>query len=202
VSAPPYDVILFDLGGVLIELGGLPIRMQGAGVPTDEEDWRRWLTSPSVRRFESGRSTPEEFGRAMVEELDMEVEPDAFLKAFRDWPKGFFPGAEDLLQRLSGRYRVACLSNCNPLHWRRFHEELRLADLFDHRFGSHLIGSLKPDHEVFEHVIGELRCPPERVVFLDDNQVSVDAARQAGLSAHRALGVAGAERALVDLRVL
>jgi hypothetical protein len=40
------------------------------------------------------------------------------------------------------------------------------------------------------------------VVFLDDNQVSVDAARQAGLSAHRALGVAGAERALVDLRVL
>lgn len=202
MPAAAYEVILFDLGGVLVELGGLPVRMDGAGEPTDEEDWRRWLASPAVRRFESGRSTPEEFGRAMVEEFDMGVEPEAFLEAFREWPRGFFAGAEELLRKLSGRYRVACLSNSNPLHWQRFHDELGLAELFDHRFGSHLIGSLKPDREVFEHVVAALGCPAERVLFLDDNQVSVDAALGVGLSAHRVQGVAGAERVLEDLGLL
>ena len=202
MSEPAFDVLLFDLGGVLIELGAVPIRLRGSSEPTDQEDWRRWLTSPAVRRFETGRSTPEEFGREMVEEFDIGVEPDAFLQAFRDWPKGFFPGAEALLDRLAPDYRLGCLSNSNPLHWQRFHEELRLAELFDHRFASHLIGSLKPDREVFDHVVGELGCPAGRVLFLDDNQMCVDGARAAGLAAERARGVEGAERALGRLELI
>ncbi len=197
-----FEVVLFDLGGVLIELGSLPIRMEGTAEPTDQDDWRRWLTSPSVRRFESGAATPEEFGRSMVEEFAMGVEPEAFLAAFRDWPKGFFPGAESLLEDLAAVVRVACLSNSNPLHWSRFHEELRMAELFDHRFASHLIGSLKPDREVFEHVVAALGCDADRVLFLDDNEMCVEGARHVGLVGHRAVGVDGARSVLRELDLI
>lgn len=197
-----YEVLLFDLGGVLVELTGVPVMVGAVGDPMDEEIWRRWLTSPSVRCFETGRSTPQEFSAAMVEEFDLEIGPDEFLEAFRDWPSGFYPGTEKLLARLSSRFRLACLSNSNPLHWRRFHEELRLAELFQHHFASHLIGSLKPDREVFDHVVDELGCAPERVLFLDDNQMCVDGAREARLSAYRAQGLDGALKILRNLGVL
>ncbi len=202
MTAARFEVVLFDLGGVLIELGSLPIRMEGTAEPTDQEDWRRWLTSLSVRRFETGRSTPQEFGSSMVEEFGMGVEPEAFLEAFRDWPKGFFPGAEELLRGLAGVVRVACLSNSNPLHWKRFHEELGMAELFDHRFASHQIGSLKPDREVFDHVVAELGCPPGEVLFFDDNQMCVDGALAAGLAARCVQGVQGARVALEELKLL
>jgi hypothetical protein len=51
-----FEVILFDLGGVLIELSGISTMLAWIGpTMTIEELWRRWLTSPGVRLFESGR---------------------------------------------------------------------------------------------------------------------------------------------------
>lgn len=197
-----FEVVLFDLGGVLVDVQGAPVMIGAAGEAVDEELWRRWLTSPAVRDFETGRTTPEEFGAAMVAEFDLEVGPDEFLEAFRDWPRGFYPGTEALLAHLSEGYRLGCLSNSNPLHWTRFQRELRLSEVFDHRFASHLIGSLKPDREVFDHVVAELACPPGRVLFLDDNQMCVDGAREAGLSAHRARGLDGAAEVLTRLGIL
>src|SRR4029453_12402902 len=49
------EVILFDLGGVLIELAGVEKMIEWSpGIETVEELWRRWLHSDAVRRFETG----------------------------------------------------------------------------------------------------------------------------------------------------
>lgn len=63
---------------------------------------------------------------------------------------------------------------------------------------------LKPDREVFEHVIDAIdrRSAPSSVLFVDDNQQNVDAARAAGLRAERVVGVDGARRALFAHRLL
>lgn len=56
MSTQPIDVILFDLGGVLIELAGVEKMLEWSpGVGTTEELWRRWLYSDAVRKFETGR---------------------------------------------------------------------------------------------------------------------------------------------------
>ena len=48
------DVVLFDLGGVLIELGGMGDIAAFANESDEDEIWKRWLTCPWVRRFERG----------------------------------------------------------------------------------------------------------------------------------------------------
>jgi len=196
-SDAPVEVVLFDLGGVLIELGGLPEldAFAGGGV-AEEELWRRWLSCPWVRRFERGQCDADAFSRGMVETWSMPVSPDEFLSAFVAWPLGLLDGARELVEATRTHARIGCLSNTNVLHAERQWTEFGIADLFDTSFLSHETGLVKPDRDVFDHAVRTLGCAPERVLFLDDNQINVDGARAAGLRAERTRGVEEARTVL------
>jgi glucose-1-phosphatase len=73
----------------------------------------------------------------------------------------------------------------------------RLTRAFPHHFASHLIRKIKPDAEAFQHVTDALRCEPHEVIYLDDNDMNVVAARSAGMQSVRVRGIAEAKRALV-----
>ncbi|MEM9177693.1 MAG: HAD family phosphatase [Myxococcota bacterium] len=189
MSRPPaIDVVLFDLGGVLIRLGGMGDMAMLADEPDEDEIWRRWLTCPWVRRFERGECDERDFARGMVDTWAMPATPEAFLDAFISWPKGLLPGARELVQDLQGRTRLACLSNTNRVHCERYEEQFGLITLFDEQYLSYEMGLVKPDRAAFDHTLEGLGCDAERVLFLDDNQINVDGARQAGLLAEKAVG--------------
>src|SRR4026207_835021 len=135
--------IAFDVGGVLIELTGVATFSAWVGNRiTTEEIWRRWLTSPAVRAFETGRLAPEVFADQLIGEFALPVDRQEFLAAFAAWPRRTLPGAADLIRRVDRRYIRATLCNTNVLHWSRFLDEMGLADLFDHHFASHVMGKL------------------------------------------------------------
>ena len=174
-------VILFDLGGVLVENTGeqglsslLPYQLGR------HEIWARWLASDAVRQFERGEIAPEVFAARFIEEWGLALEPAAFMEAFAAWPRGLFDGAAALVRNLRAQHRVACLSNTNALHWARLPE---LPELFDSIFASHLTGLLKPDAEAFEHVLRELDVRADAVWFFDDLLQNVQAARKVGIRA-------------------
>ena len=190
------EVVLFDLGGVLIELGGMGDMAVFSAEDSEDEIWRRWLSCPWVRRFERGECDADDFARGMVESWSMPVGPDAFLEAFAAWPKGLLPGAKDLVRATAAQTRVACLSNTNHVHAARQWAEFGIYELFDGNFLSHELGLVKPDPEIFEHVVEALGARADTLLFLDDNQINVDGARSVGLRAERARGVAEARDAL------
>lgn len=198
------DVLLFDLGGVIVELAGLPHWTSWTGdAQSEEQIWERWLRSPTVRSFESGRSTPEDFAASIVSEFQLPVSAAEFLEIFAAWPVGTLEGALELLMELRGRpQRVACFSNTNALHWPRYLDDMELRHHFDEHFASHELGVLKPDIEAFREVARRLDCAPERILFLDDNRLNVDGARSAGLRAERVRGAAEARACLRRLGVL
>src|SRR6478735_2527573 len=199
-QTPPIDTILFDLGGVLIELAGVEQMLAWSpGLGDTHELWRRWLHSPAVRRFETGGATEEEFAAAIVGEFDLPVSADEFIAAFTHWPRALFPGATALLTELKPRFRLASVSNTNTLHWRRFRDEWALDGHFHHNFPSHRVGRLKPDADYFQHVLDELGAAPHTVLFVDDNAINVDAAAHAGLTARRVAGPQGVREALAAL---
>lgn len=181
------DCVIFDLGGVLIELDGPPVSAQNSQL-TESEIWHRWLHSAAVREFESGKCTALEFAEALIQEFKLEQSPEAFLEYFDQWPKGVFAGAEALLASLKPRTQLACLSNTNQLHWHRFGKTHHLLEHFDQVFASFLTGHLKPDKSTFEHTIAGLNTAPNRLLFLDDNAVNVDAARNSGMQSELTRG--------------
>lgn len=196
------DVVLFDLGGVLIELGGMSDITAFADERDEGEIWRRWLGCPWVRSFERGQCSAEDFGRGMVESWSMPVTPEDFLEAFALWPKGLLPGARELVEATAARTRIACLSNTNSIHTERQWTEFGIDSLFDGLYFSHEMGRVKPDAEAFDFAIDALDCPRERVLFLDDNQINVDGARAAGLVSERAVGPNEARAILESHRIL
>jgi len=201
-GAPRVDLVLFDLGGVLIELGGVEALQDLAGGMSVEEQWRRWLSCPWVRLFESGRCTAHDFARGIVAEWGLSTSPDQFLLSFRSWPVGPFAGAEDLLRDVAAVVDVACLSNTNDLQWSESIGTWPIVDLFATRFLSFQLGMLKPDREIFDHIIAKTGLAPARILFLDDNQINVEGAMSAGLRAVRVEGATGARRVLEGAGVL
>jgi len=190
VKSGGIEVALFDLGGVLVELTGVSTLLSWIGEPIGpEEIWRRWLTSPSVRAFETGAMEPEEFADVLIAELGLPVQRAEFLDAFTHWPRGLFPGALELLSEIPRPIVRATLSNSNSLHWPRLMTEMGLSEAFDFHFASHLTGKIKPDKEAFENVVLSLGSVPESILFLDDNQLNVDAALSLGIRAFRVQGI-------------
>jgi len=182
--AQTFDAILFDLGGVLIELVGVEqMLLWSPGLGSTDELWRRWLHSPAVRSFETGGCDRESFAAGVIDEFNLPVEPATFLQAFTHWPRTLFPGATALLASLAPRYRLASVSNTNDLHWERFEREWSLSACFHDNFPSYRVGKLKPDAEYFMHVLDALELPAGRVLFVDDNRLNVESAARLGIVA-------------------
>ena len=196
MSRPDVDVVVFDLGGVLAQFGGIERMRALSDIDDDEELWRRWLTCDWVRRFERGGCTPEHFAAGVVDDWQLDVTAERFLTEFGQWLVGPFPGAEQLVTEVKSTVPVAVLSNTNQVHWDAGAGSWPLLDLFDHAFLSFELGMVKPDPEIFVHVVDALGVEPQRVLFLDDNRLNVDEAQRVGLRAERVVGVSEARQAL------
>jgi glucose-1-phosphatase len=195
VGATKTEIVLFDLGGVLVNFRGVTQMGKFAGITDPEELWERWLSCRWVRSFESGRCSELAFATGVVDDWQLKMSPAAYLEEFRSWPTGVLPGAEELVGEVKSRVPVSCFSNTNTLHW-QYAQTWPLMSLFDHTFLSFEMGMLKPDRDAFEHVSTALDVPCGRILFLDDNQLNIDAALELGFFAVRVAGVDEARRAL------
>lgn len=202
-SPTQIKVVLFDVGGVLVRLGGVRPMLEWLGYRMPTEDlWRTWLHSPSVRAFETGKIAGEEFASRLLDELQIRVDTRAFLDSFAGWPSEVYPGALELIDRIPPGYVRAVLSNTNEVHWPRVTEDLGLGGLFHHYFVSHLTGRIKPDADAFEQVLDTLECRGPDVLFLDDNLLNVEAARRVGLEAFVVQGPDDAQRVLQQFGIV
>ncbi|MDH3302554.1 MAG: HAD-IA family hydrolase [Acidimicrobiia bacterium] len=180
------SVVLFDMGGVLVQLGSLH-ELLGSGID-EEHFWPLWLSSPAVRRFERGDCSPEEFADGAVDDLDLDLSAEAFLANFARFPRGLFPGAAELVTELSATVEIGLLSNTNQLHWETQPDAEILKRMVTRPYLSYRLGEVKPDEALFRLVLDDLDRPAAEVLFLDDNQLNVDGARRVGIAAETVKG--------------
>ena len=197
------SILLFDVGGVLVQLSGVATMLGWMGEKaTSDEMWHMWLHSTPVREFERGRIGAEEFAVAVTAEFRLPVNPQQFLASFTGWVTGLYPGTLEMLAQIPSTYQRAVLSNSNALHWTRVVDDLRLGPAFSHHFVSHLTGRIKPDADAFQHVVESLDCRPEQVLFLDDNTLNVEAAKRIGMQAVRVQGISETHRVLIERGII
>jgi putative hydrolase of the HAD superfamily len=177
--------VMFDLGGVLVR--------------TEDHTPRKLLAEKYgisstqlgdlVYRSESGM-------KAMVGEIttaqhwefiDQELGlPDGSIDQFE---KEFWGGDHldqvliEFIAGLRSGYQTALLSNAWD-NLRHLLEDLWEVDhVFDRIFVSAEIGAAKPDPAIYQFVFQELQRKPEEIVFIDDFEVNVTAARELGMQA-------------------
>ena len=201
VTDRPFDILLFDLGGVLIDFAGFEEMGPLLSDPLSRAVVRtRWIQSEAVRLFERGEISPRQFADRSLVEWNLAMAPEAFLALFVRWARGLYPGAEQLLARIGKEYRLACLSNSNELHTPLHRDAIQ--PFIERCFFSNEIGSVKPEAQIFEYAIRELGIDAGRIGFFDDTAINVEAAEAAGLRAFLVDGIVDLGQQLDRLGVL
>ena len=195
---PPVSVLLFDLGGVLIDFSGLAELQALLPEPTDDAALlARWTTCPHSLAYGAGQLSTSDFMARFRQDWGIALEPDALLDAWQGWVRGWLPGAADLLAELRPRYRLAALSNSNAAHWERL-DALGVLGEFDLAIGSQHTGLRKPDPAIYRDALVRLDAPASSVLFFDDSGANVEAARTVGMAAVQVAGPAAVRRHLVE----
>lgn len=194
--------VLFDVGGVLVNVEGAPYLARLLGIEaTHEMLYERWMASPSVVAHETGRMDAAAFASGVIADLGLPVSAERFLHDFVRWPTGLLPGALELLDAIRKGYQVAALSNTSAAHWERI-DAMGFLDRFERTYLSHEIGWLKPDAQAYEAALEGMGLPASRVLFLDDSRRNVEAAATLGLRAHLARGPREARQVLVEYGIV
>ncbi len=200
----PFDVILFDVGGVLLTNGWdhkeRAAVVQNFGLDAAEFEARHPEPNDA---WEKDEITAKEY-------LDATVfyEPRSFAR--EDFLKAIFaqslPLADSALSALreiasTGKYLVGALNNeaREPNEYRFQRYELR--KYFEIALSSCYVGLRKPHPEMYKRAIDILGRPADRVLFIDDRQSNVDFAGDTGMKAIRFTGAEGLRRELEGLEV-
>jgi putative hydrolase of the HAD superfamily len=195
-------VLLFDLGGVLVDIAPADRMLASLGLPSERELAARFPGAAPWISLEIGQIDGPAFAIEFAKAFEVTLDPARVLSEFEAWNLGFYPGAVETLTALRDRHRTAVLSNTNEVHWTRLAGEMAIPTLVEVAFASHLIGLRKPDAACYHYVATQLGVTPADLVFFDDNEANIEGALSLGIDAHRVEGIAALRERLADLGYL
>ncbi|MDZ7785949.1 MAG: HAD family phosphatase [Candidatus Saccharibacteria bacterium] len=95
------------------------------------------------------------------------------------------PRMAEWIADLHGRYKTGLITNAHHEFIDPLLKRSHLAKHLDSVVVSSRLGVIKPDPAIFEAALEELGCAPEEVIFMDDLDRHVEAARKVGIQAFR-----------------
>jgi putative hydrolase of the HAD superfamily len=177
---------IFDLGNTLIKLAYERVLENiRKAAPISRDDLIEVLEGAGgYRDMERGFVNFSEFYDFICEKAGYRGTEREFHALWTDFFDGTMPGAEDLLERVREKYRVAFLSNSNEVHAevipRAFSNLFRKDDRFIY---SYRYKCAKPDPEIFNRTLEIIGALPQHAVYIDDLVENVIAARSLGMRA-------------------
>jgi HAD superfamily hydrolase (TIGR01509 family) len=184
-SALPVRVVCFDIGGVLIKINRRwEDAMFAAGVRGTATGHLTEFKPLEV--FQRGDMSEEEFYPVLKDFLGVESDEAAanILNYVLYEP---YPGTLELIEDMNDLGIItACLSNTNAPHWAEMHNSGRFPNFnaLKLRLASQELRLDKPDPAIFRAFEDAAKSMPQEIVFFDDTEEHVEAARERGWKAH------------------
>lgn len=189
----PYQNIIFDLGGVIINIDySLSIRAftkLSSGI-LDEIELQN--SPPSfIVAYEKGEISSEQFRESLRREFHIIADDNQIDTAWNamllDIPKERI----ELIQNLKTEKRLFVLSNTNQIHKTAFDKkmqkvlgEVSFDSLFEKTYYSYQVKMSKPDTNIFRLVLNQSNLSPKQTLFIDDTQKHILAAQQIGIATY------------------
>ena len=181
--------ILFDLGGVLLNIDMQKTIGAFTSLGWKEDDWKG--KPPGSRQLfenlETGVSTETQFREILCKALPGNLTDQEIDTAWNAMLIDFLPGIAGYLTELKSSFHLYLLSNTNAIHLKRFREifyqeyGFQLDDLFEKTYYSHEIGYRKPDQMAYLKVLKDAGILPGKTLFVDDLAMNTDAAEKLGM---------------------
>ncbi|HEV2484633.1 MAG TPA: HAD-IA family hydrolase [Terracidiphilus sp.] len=201
----PFDVILFDVGGVLLT-NGWDTQERALAIERFHLDpvgfeARHHAAYPA---WERGAIPVRDYLDATVFNEPRSFSRDEFFAFMLAQSKLMPDGALGTLKELSAsnKYMLGVLNNeARETNEYRF-EKFGLRNYLKVALSSCYLGLRKPDKAIYQTALDILGRPPERILFIDDRMENVAGAVNAGMKAIRFVGEAGLRRELASLGVM
>lgn len=183
------DALLFDLGGVLIDVDYHKTidAFAQLGVQNPSNLYNQFGQNQLFDQYEKGEVSSKFFLEKLktLTKIDT-IESDIVIA----WNAmiGDFPTKKlDFIAELSQHNPCFLLSNTNEIHLKKAIENLQktafknIDDLFIKCYYSHIIGKRKPEVETFKWVVNQMGLEANKVLFIDDSPQHIEGAKKAGL---------------------
>lgn len=187
-----FDAIIFDLGGVLIDLDYNKTihAFESLGVKDFSELYSQASQTELFSDFETGQISAQRFINELLHYLPAGTSPNKVVHAWNEMILEVPVTRIDLLNKLRKTHRLYMLSNTNELHvpivkreWLKVTEK-SLESYFDRVYLSHELKMRKPHPETFAEVCRREGLTPEKTLFIDDTEQHILGAQKAGLITH------------------
>lgn len=191
---PQTKTIIFDFGGVLIDLdmAACLTAFKQLGCDTISEYLDPYKQNGLFLEFEEGKISASVFFERLQKIVGNNVTVIELKTAYLSF-LGEIPSYKlDLLLRLRKKYRVLMLSNINSFifnHCKQTYFEKNgkaLNDFFEKVYLSYEIGICKPDRRIFDYMIHDARLSPQHCLYIDDGKKNIETAKALGFTTYLA----------------
>lgn len=176
--------IIFDIGRVLIRVD-VARAMQGLATGSSlspAELWSAIEKDPRWPDWQEGRISPHDWHLHLARRLPDGITFQQFSEA---WNRALDPTPihEDaFLAKLAKRYKLALLSNTDPLHVKHMEASYSFFAHFPVRIYSCAVGCSKPNPMIFQQALKAVKVPADVALYIDDVAAYVEAAKKLGMA--------------------
>jgi len=201
VTSLKVRAIIFDIGRVLIRVD-VARAMAGLadGVSlSPEEVWSALEKDPRWKDWQEGRISPQDWHLHVSRRLGSKLSFEQFVEV---WNRALDPTPiheEAFLEKLGKKYRLAVLSNTDPLHVAHLEKTYGFCQLFPVRIYSCSVGASKPNPVIYKEALQACKVRAQEAVYVDDVLGYAQAASQLGM---RGIVFQSPEQLQSDLRML
>ncbi len=178
--------LLFDLGGVVLDISfdkALERWSHHSGVGSDTLK-TRFTLDEAYEQHERGEIGAAAYYDSLRTTFGVTLSDTELEEGWNAIFLGEIPETVALLKRLKGNIPLYAFSNTNAVHqlfWsRRYANALAV---FERVFVSSDMGKRKPEREAYLHVAAEMGVGLENILFFDDTEANVTAARALAMQA-------------------
>jgi 2-haloacid dehalogenase len=196
--------VVFDIGGVLLDWDP---RYLYRTLFDDEAAMERFLAEVCTPDWNTALDAGRPFAEAVAELSGMFPGQRELIGAYDTrWPEMVRGSIEDsvaiLAELCERRVPVYALSNWSAEKFRLMRDRHEFLGWFDGLVISGEVHMVKPDPQIFEHLLSTFALTPSQTVFIDDNAANVDAAGALGMTAIRFTSPPDLRRELESLGLL
>lgn len=179
---------VFDLGGVLsVPMVSKKLYEQIKWKVSYEEFLDKFNNSEESIKVHKGEISTKEFFEYLKRYMDDNITLEEFKNIYVNNNK-FFNDTIEIIKKLKNlSYKVYLLSNLKEIDYEKFIKHFDVS-IFDELFLSFKLGMLKPNDDIYQHVINKLNTKPENIYFFDDNKENVEGAIKNGINAYQVTG--------------